>query len=172
MAWTNPNSVHIPTTGNVIPASWGAMVNQNLLHLRNSPETVAAYRNTPQTINNATVTAISFTTELWDNANMWRSPYPTRFWATVGGRYLFTVFVSFQTSGAGKCAVYLRSSREGGSSFGIHRQEATSGGATVLCCSGIVGLPADNYVEVYVEQTSGGPLNVNEARAALIRLGG
>ena len=172
MAWTNPDSVHIPTTGSVIPASWGAMVNQNLIHLRHQSETAAAARSTVQTINNATVTAVSFTTELWDNTNMWRGSTPTRFRSPVGGIYLFTAFVSFQTSGAGKCAVYLRSSRGDGDTFGIHRQEATSGGATVLCCSGLVWLTAGNYVEVYVEQTSGGSLDVNEARAGLVRLSG
>jgi hypothetical protein len=171
MAWTNPNTVHNPTTGAVIPASWGAMVNQNLLHLRNSPETAAAYRNTTQTINNATVTAVSFTTELWDNANMWQSPNPTRFRAPVDGRYLFTASVSFQAHYGGLRTVWLRDSRSG-VSFGIHRQDATSSDSTNICCSGIVGLLADDYVEVYVEQTSGGTLGVNWARAALIRLGG
>jgi len=172
MAWTNPNSVHIPTTGNVIPASWGAMVNQNLRHLRHSPETAGATRNTPQTINNATITAVSFTTELWDNTDMWSSSNPTRFRAPVDGRYLFTAFVSFQANATGQRTVYLRSSRGGGDMFGIQRQDAATSGTTVLCCAGIVGLLTDNYVEVCVYQNSGGPLGVNEARAALIRLGG
>ena len=172
MAWTDPDTVHIPTTGNVIPASWGAMVNQNLWHLRNSPETAAAYRNTVQTINNATITAVSFTTELWDNANMWQSPNPTRFRAPTDGRYLFTAFVSFQANATGQRTVWLRSSRTGAGAFGTHRQNAASSGTTVVCCSGIIGLLADDYVEVYVEQNIGGPLGVNEARAALIRLGG
>ncbi len=172
MTWTDPDTVHIPTTGNVIPASWGAMVNQNLWHLRNSPETAGAARSTTQTINNETITAVSFTTELWDNANMWVSSNPTRFRSTVGGRYLFTAFVSFQANAAGQRAVHLRSSSGGGVMFGIQRQNASSSGATVLCCSGIVGLPVDTYVEVCVEQNSGGPLGVDEAWAALIRLGG
>lgn len=172
MAWINPNTVHIPTTGNVIPASWGAMVNQNLIHLRHQSETAAAARSTVQTINNETITAISFTTELWDNTNMWQSPNPTRFRSPAGGIYLFTAFVSFQANAAGQRVVYLRSSREGGGSFGIHKQDASSSGTTVLCCSGLVSLPAGEYVEVYVEQNSGGPLGVNEARAALVRLTG
>ena len=172
MAWTNPNSVHIPTTGSVIPASWGTMVNQNLLHLRNSPETAAAYRNTPQTIDNATATAVSFTTRLWDNTDMWQSPNPTRFRAPVDGRYLFTAFVSFQASAAGQRTVYLRYSRGGGGVFGIQRQDAAKSGTTVLCCTGIVWLLANDYVEVCVDQNSGGPLGVNEAWAELIRLGG
>lgn len=170
MAWTNPNTVHNPTTGAVIPASWGAMVNQNLLHLRNSPETAGAYRDTAQTINNATVTALSFTTELWDNTDMFGSP-PTRFRAPTDGRYLFTATVSFRANGNGHRTVWLRDSRSGGS-FGIHRQNATPSDTTNICCSGIVGLLANDYVEVYVEQNSGGPLGVNWARAALIRLGG
>lgn len=172
MAWTNPNSVHIPTTGNVIPASWGAMVNQNLMHLRHSPETAGATRNTTQTINHDTITAVSFTIEMWDNANMWRSPYPTRFWAPVDGRYLFTAFVTFQANAAGQRMLYLRYSRDGGGMFGIQRQDAATSGTTVLCCTGIMGLRTDDYVEVFVDQTSGGPLNVNDARAVLIRLGG
>ena len=172
MAWTNPNTVHTPTTGNVIPASWGTMVNQNLLHLRNSPETASAVRSTTQTINNETITAVSFTTELWDNANMWQSPNPTRFRSPVGGRYLFIAFVSFQANATGQRIVYLRSSRGGGDMFGIQRQDAATSGTTVLCCAGIVSLPAGEYVEVCVYQNSGGPLGVNEARAALIRLGG
>ena len=172
MAWTNPNSVHIPTTGNVIPASWGAMVNQNLLHLRHSSETAAAVRDTTQTINNVTLTVISFTTELWDNTDMWSSSNPTRFWAPVDGIYLFTAFVSFYGNATGHRTVYLRSNRDGGDTFGIQRQDAAPSQMTAVSCSGIVGLLADNYVEVYVEHTSGGPLNVNEARAALIRLGG
>lgn len=170
MAWINPNSVHIPTTGSVIPASWGAMVNQNLIHLRHQTEAAAAYRNTTQSINNATVTAVSFTTRLWDNTNMWRGG--TRFYAPTSGVYLFTAFVSFHASAAGQRAVYLRASNAGGGSFSIHRQNAASSGMTVVSCTGIVWLSTDNYVEVYVEQNSGGSLGVNEAGAALVRLTG
>ena len=171
MAWTDPNTVHNPTTGNVIPASWGTMVNQNLLHLRNSPETAAALWHGAQTINNATITAVSFTVELWDNANMWQSPNPTRFRAPTDGRYLFTASVSFQAHSTGVRTVWLRDSRSG-VSFGIHRENATLSDTATICCSGLVWLYADDYVEVYVEQNSGGPLGVNWARAALVRVGG
>lgn len=170
MTWTDPNTVHTPTTGNVIPASWGAMVNQNLLHLRNSNETAAAYRNTPRTINHDTVTALEFTTELWDNANMWVSTSPTQFRAPVDGIYLFTVFVSFDAHSTGHRTVWLLAST--GVTFGAYRQNAASIGKTDVCCSGVVHLAADDYVVVRVVQNSGGPLNVIEARASLVRLSG
>ena len=171
MTWKDVPSVNAGVDV-LTAAMWNTYVRDNLHHLRHQTETAAALRNTSQTINNATVTAVSFTIELWDNANMWQSPKPTRFFAPTDGRYLFTATVSFQANATGVRTVWLRASNAGGVSFGIHRQNATSSDTPTICCSGLVWLDADDYVEVYVEQNSGDSLDVWWARAGLVRVGG
>ena len=101
MAWTDPDTAHKPTTGNVIPTSWGTMVNQNLLHLYDDLRVNYFYRS-----NYATATwslgnyvkhpiGTGYKQES-DGSASWDIAGPTAIGVPVAGNYLLIAFIRHQ----------------------------------------------------------------------------
>jgi hypothetical protein len=114
-----------------------------------------------QSVPNTTETAITFTTEVGtDPWTLWAaSPNPTRITAPIDGWYTFTGWVSFAANTTGIRGVKIRS--QGTTAQAFQRVSAASAGTTELTVTtGPVSLVAGNYVELTVEQTSGGNLDV------------
>lgn len=94
MTWSDPDTTHNPTTGAVIPTSWGDMVNQNLLHLYsllvgNRPYCIAT--RAPATAIAAGYSDLVLTGVVADSMGGWNAANPTRIRLTEPGWY--TVFV-------------------------------------------------------------------------------
>jgi hypothetical protein len=118
-------------------------------------------RSAVQSIPNSTETAITFTTEVGtDPWVLWAaSPNPTRITAPLDGWYTFTGWVSFAANTTGIRGVKVRS--QGTTAQAMQRVSTSSAGTTDLTVmTGPVSLAASNYVELTVEQTSGGNLDV------------
>jgi len=106
MAWTDPDTAHKPTTGNVIPTSWGTMVNQNLLHLYKlltSPPMIIAYRSPQTTLgpgnpNIALTSILRDTMPQWGYAPGWTAAQNIYIWLRHPGVYLVFARVIFAVS--------------------------------------------------------------------------
>lgn len=108
----------------------------------------------------ATETALAFNAEVGtDPWSMWVVGSATRLTVPLDGWYTFTAYASFAANATGIRGAKIR--QGGSTTLAVDRVSAASAGTTELTVStGPVSLSATNYVELTVEQTSGGNLNV------------
>jgi hypothetical protein len=108
----------------------------------------------------ATETAATFDTAVGsDPWSLWDVGAATRLTVPLDGWYTVTGWGSFAANATGIRGVKIR--QGGSTALAVHRVSAASSGTTELSVTtGPVSLSATNYVELTVEQTSGGGLNV------------
>jgi hypothetical protein len=123
----------------------------------------------PQSIATATPTTIIFNGKGWDNDGMIDLvAHPTRITIVTPGIYSISANVGFDPSTVGQRGV--RVLLNGASCPAGMDVPAASNFGTYLSAGTIKELAAGDYLEVEVYQTTGGALNVNQARLAVQRL--
>lgn len=127
-----------------------------------APRGVPALRVTgaATSVATATETALAFNAEVGtDPWGMWVVGSATRITVPIDGWYTFTAYASFAANATGIRGAKIR--QGGSTTLAMDRVPAAGAGTTDLTVStGPVSLSATNYVELTVEQTSGGGLNV------------
>ena len=118
------------------------------------------YNSADETLATATDTALTFDSEREDtDAFHSTSSNTSRLVAPVAGRYVLTVTVRFASNSTGYRMVYFKIN---GTTFipGVQTANAISGAVTTLTASASYRFAANDYVEVYAFQNSGGNLAV------------
>lgn len=166
--YDDAQNTHNPATGTAIPASWGDKVRDNQQFFA-QPPSVSVYRDTAQSMTNGW-DAVDFPSERWDtdsfhdvSTNNSRITIPTGF----GGKYLITASGSYVYSGTGNrgMAIYVDGVTSHVSMFG---SPSASPNSTVMNLAGILELSAGSYIELYVQQNTGGALNLGNAHLQMI----
>ena len=157
MAYTTPKTWAV---GEVVTASnMNTNVRDNVAWLH-GPPTCRAYNSANISINNDTLTALTFNSERWDTDDIHSVLSNTgRLTCKTAGVYTIYGTVRFATNDVGQRAVQVRLN---GTTFigGDTRVDATSAGGTRLTAFIEYKLAATDYVELVVYQNSGGALNV------------
>lgn len=116
-------------------------------------------------IPNETDIPLSFNGERWDtdavhdlNLDPNLGAYPTRLVCRTPGKYLIIGHVSFAPSPTGRRFVTIR--KNGSADLALQTTPALPMGSTVLSIATFVEMGANEYVELYVRQGSGGALDV------------
>ena len=140
------------------------------------------YHATTQTIANNTWTGVQYNTEDWDNGTTHSTVSNTsRLTAPVAGVYLVTANVAFAANATGVRQVVVGKNgttpAAGVPGWGIQLQAADGTNGNRLTVSVALLLAANDYIEIFVIQNSGGDLAVGSAsdqrimsRATFIRL--
>ena len=127
-----------------------------------------ATRTTNQSIPNNTNTVITFTVEAYDDLGAIDiAAHPTRLTAPTTGWYLVTANLGIDPNATGKR--YTEFTKNGTTGLGAI-SAAGSLSAGDLNFSTIERLTAGDYFEVTFYQNSGGAMNVQHARASIVRL--
>ena len=106
MALVLPSTVHNPTTGVAIPASWGDAVNDAIGYIGATAPYCKATRATAQTIPTATYTAIAFTSEEDDIGGCHSTvSNNTRIVAPDAGVYRIAASVDFANNASGEIRI-------------------------------------------------------------------
>lgn len=158
MPYVDPQTVHNPTTGAVIPASWGDIVRDDLEFLAD-PAAFAGY-NIAVPVATATSQAMPIGSEFFDNASMHStSTNNTRITVPYDGRYEFTATVRFDPSSTG---VRRGAFRVNGSTIYESMQvpAVSTLRSVVITCNRKIVLSATDYVELLTEHTAGADLAV------------
>lgn len=124
----------------------------------------SVYRTTNQSIaSGGAPTPLSFDA-VRRNDGFWSALQPTRLTAPAAGTYEVGISLAFAANGTGVRGVALRA---GGTTDGAldFRTNAGAADVTAVTFSRPFDLVAGSFFEVYVYQTSGGPLNVLSASA-------
>lgn len=119
------------------------------------------YNSGSQSINNTTLTALTFDSELYDDDTMHSTVSNTsRITMTTAGRYHVGATVTFDANATGSRIVLLR--LNGTTYFAKDRHMTVTTGSTTTSAtvSSDYNFSATDYVEVIVYQDSGGALNV------------
>lgn len=128
------------------------MQSQNRTRYLNSM--ARAYETSAQTINNTTVTVLTFTSESFDTDGLHSTSSNTsRFTAAIAGKYLASSTVSL-TSG-GVTAELLRVLVNGAGNYAETRDTYTSANTSFLTVMTILSLAANDYVEFAVFHDAG-----------------
>jgi len=129
---------------------------------KGSAPAARVYNSGALTISHNTNTALTFDSERFDTDTIHNTGSNTgRLTATTAGKYLITALVRWAANATGRRSVTIR---EGGdTSIGVVQQDAAAGGGvtTVQEVSCLYDLAANEYVEVVVNQNSGGDLTVD-----------
>lgn len=129
-----------------------------LADLPQAPQALVT-RATAVAISSGTGTTLTFDTVRWNIQNVWSSANPTRLTAPIAGLYYIWSNISFQANATGRRQVYFNLSGVGTIAVQI-LPSVTEGVATVLQCSALYRLAANDYVECVVFQSSGTSLDV------------
>jgi hypothetical protein len=162
VSYVDLNTIHNPATGTIAPASWGDQARDNFEFLIDPPM-CSVYASTAQAVATGTSTALTADSENYDSDAMHSTVSNTsRITAQEDGRYELTAMV-FYAAGTGR---RVTSFLVNGTTAlnGDSRVSAVTGGAAgvtdQVSISRTVTLTAGDYVEVRVNQNSGGNLNV------------
>ena len=132
--------------------------------LTHKAATAQAYKSNSagnQTISNATYAAISFDAEEWDNDGIHStSTNTTRFIAPVAGKYMVTATIGFASNSVGSRIINFRKNGNTTDRYGYQAAPALSGIQSQLTATHTFNLSANDYIEVYAWQDSGGNLAV------------
>jgi hypothetical protein len=122
-----------------------------------TPVGARVYRNAVQAIPNNANTAISLTTERYDDGNLWVIGSPTRLTAPSDGIYIVTAALAFDANATGVRTAWIR--LNGATLLGGQRVAAFASFEAVLTVATIWEFTAGDYVELVAFQNSGGNLN-------------
>lgn len=126
-------------------------------------------RAAAQAISSATDTAVSWDTEDRDDAAFYNGGSPTRLTVPYTGWYTISASTRWSTSAAGDTRFLWF--RKNGSFYPA--APAGAGGTTIegdasLNATLVTHLTATDYIEIYIWQATGGPLNLNNAYCAIL----
>lgn len=126
------------------------------------------YRSTAQSINNATLTALSWDTEVHDSDTCWASGDATKLYAPLDGYYMAGGSAGFAAAQVTAAARLFLGVRANGTSYlGSNENHTISGkDATVGVCTGMFWLAAGEYVEIVVYHDIGSAKNITAATTA------
>lgn len=127
------------------------------------PKKARVYKDSHQSINNNTPTAVTFNQEVLDNDTMHdNSTNNERLTIKTAGLYLFKAQVSFANNATGVRRVYIY---KNGVATNIHwcGEGANGSDRTTVQVSGIADAAVNDYFTVIADQGSGGALNIEGA---------
>lgn len=116
------------------------------------------YRTTNQSITTATLTALSPDTLDFDTDVYWAAGTPTRLTAPRAGKYTVGCSILWDSSTTGNRSVYVVKNGVTGTRLAGEQMAANASG--ILNIATTLNLVAGDYVEFYVNQNSGGSVNV------------
>lgn len=168
MPYADPQSTHDPTTGQVIPASWGDIVRNDLEYLARNKPHCRVFNNAGLTIATTTATVVTFNSESLDVGAM-HSTVTNTGRITVpsgeGGWHGFGASGSWAANGTGYRSLLVRLNGVTGL-IGEGKPPVAGGDGTDMVIGGSrYQLAAGDYVEALVYQTSGGNLAFNSPAA-------
>ena len=124
-----------------------------------TPDGARVYNSAAESIPDGTVTLLTFDSERYDNGGLHSTVTNTgRLTAVKAGKYLITAHVEFATNATGYRGVILV--LNAATQIAYLDLPAVSGAPTELSISTLYHLAASDYVTVWVQQNSGGALDV------------
>ena len=156
MAWNTPKTWSV---GDVLTASeMNTYVRDNTGFL-NAPPSCRAYNSAAISINNNTITALTFNSERWDTDSIHSTVTNTeRLTATTAGIYHIYGSVAFAANSTGDRALYIYLS---GSVIYSSMRVGAATGRTICTISTEISMAVSDYVTLHVFQDRGGSLNVD-----------
>lgn len=158
-------SLSTVAVGAKVLASWANSVRDAINFLLDQPAAFA-YQTTGVVVatGTATETLMTFDTESWDNDVMHdNATNPSRVVAKTSGKYLVSMQVAFPANATGVRYAILRKNAAGASGGGTaiafaRDQSASATGASYVSKTLEVNMAANDYLELFAIQTSGGNL--------------
>jgi hypothetical protein len=147
---------------------WGAIEGRVLALIHKTEARGArAYRSTTQSINNTSLTALSWDTEVYDTDGCWDVGTPTHLTAARDGYYMAggSIYMTAATNNAAS-AILLYVRKNGTTILQSNAIHTIAGKLLFLeVTAGMFWLSAGDYVEVLIYHDEGGAKNVEAATA-------
>jgi hypothetical protein len=126
---------------------------------------------TAQTFTTATPTAVSFTgqTATHDDGPYWSNSNPTRFTCLVQGWHIFSGYLQWTVNNTGMRDTRIRVNATTTLMINTIADTVALAAPGIMACIAVY-LNVNDYVELLVNQTSGGNLNSVQAAASFVRL--
>jgi hypothetical protein len=155
--YTAPTTV---SAGDALTASlYNTYVGTNIANLI-VPPSVKLQKTTTQSITNASETALTWPTAVYDTDSMYSAVNTSRITINTPGIYVLTACATFASNGTGERLLYFRVNGDSANRLAFARAFANQSGSSGLVIATSVQLSAATYIEVAAYQSSGGALNV------------
>jgi hypothetical protein len=118
-------------------------------------------RSSAQSVSDSTATGIQFSTEEWDDNNYFSSGANTRITIPAAGKYMITGKVKFEANTTGYRSVFFFLN----GTTNIHNEidiPVTGRKTKIILAPTVFEFAANDYIELYVFQTSGGALDLTD----------
>lgn len=160
MAYVAPRNWAIADPATAFPAQFNQDIRDNLSSLRAMNDVaIRVHRTATQSLANDTRVPISWQAAAYQTGVTWSSgTNPTRLTVPTNGRYLLVANIKYANNATGRRCVGWRAN--GGSTANdLHLVPAN--GVDTATGMEIINLTANDYIEVYGRQTSGGSLSTS-----------
>lgn len=158
MGYTDPQTVHNPSTGGIAPASWGDLVRDDLQHLASPPRGSVSHDTTQNVATGTSYVVLNANTEAVDTDGCHSTSSNTsRVTIVTAGDYVFSAVAQFEANSTGdRWLEFIKngSTAIDGIALPAHATRAWRGSLT----ADIYDLVAGDYIEARVRQFSGGTL--------------
>ena len=131
----------------------------------------SAKRDSALAIGNATDVVVSWSSEEFDNDNMWVNTSTSRITVNTAGIYTVSFNISWASNATGERIAWIQKNGSGASRWGMVRGAASAAGETIMSSTTIMSLAVNDYIEVGVYQSSGGNLNIGGSGTSPSRFG-
>lgn len=161
-AYADPNTVEVPATGDIAPASLGTTYRDNFELLARNKCAADLSLSSAQAIANNTRQAVAMDTESKDVGGLHStSSLTTRATIPAGGDGFYLVLVLGEWAGSNTTGRRQIEIRKGGSA--ILGVQAVPGSASpqAMSCGVLCQLVAGDFIEMTAFQDSGGSVNMN-----------
>ena len=159
--WTAPSSLDLAAGDTLTETIWDQLVSDlNFIGGANGSYSCRAYHDANQSINNATLTALSFNQERYDTDTMHSTSSNTsRITFTTAGKYHVEGNISYDANATGERFAGIRL---GGTTYiaRVHTPNNGAGSPTDVQVSAEYAFSAAEYVELIAYQVSTAALNV------------
>lgn len=158
-AYVDLLTIHDPVTGDVAPAAWGDQIRENFEALIDPPF-CNVYASAPASVATGTDAQLAANSERFDNDGLHSTvTQNSRITIQKDGRYRLTAAVSFagNNTGSRKISFLLNGATES-----VRSQQGPGTSADYYAdAEWTTSLVAGDYIEVRVQQGSGGNLNIH-----------
>jgi len=155
------------TTDELLISDAGTIKRIDAQFFQNTPSFYATLTS-DQVVANNTLTRINFDVEQWDSDGKYDNSSNYRFTPGIVGKYVFFMAACFESNIDDGHSVALRL-RKNGSDFVISGQQKIYSSAASQTMrvegTGIIELDADDYIEMFVQHTSGENTNVRNTES-------
>lgn len=172
MPYVDPDTIHVPASGDVPPSAWGATINDDFEYLVEMPYARVEGAGPSVSIASSTSTALTYPSATWDEFGM-TTANSSRITVVEDGIYCMNATIQWGGNATGYRILQIQISQFGGAPFAYTQTRLSSNVGDGLVFNGAImrRMQVGDWANVCAWQNSGGSLAVLLTQFSMRKMG-